>query len=33
VKASSSKWIDERRFVPGNFEWQEGYGGFSGDPE
>ena len=29
VKASSSKWINENRFVPGRFEWQEGYSAFS----
>ena len=29
VKADSSKWINERRFVQGKFSWQEGYGAFS----
>lgn len=29
VKASSSKWINENRLIPGKFSWQEGYGGFS----
>ena len=29
VKASSSKWINENHFVPGRFEWQEGYSAFS----
>jgi REP element-mobilizing transposase RayT len=29
IKGSSSKWINEKRFVPGKFSWQEGYGGFS----
>jgi hypothetical protein len=29
VKASSSKWINEKRFVTGKFQWQEGYGAFS----
>lgn len=29
VKASSSKWINERKFVNGRFEWQQGYGAFS----
>ncbi|MCC6683623.1 MAG: IS200/IS605 family transposase [Bacteroidia bacterium] len=29
VKGSSSKWINERKLVPGRFEWQEGYGAFS----
>jgi REP element-mobilizing transposase RayT len=29
VKASSSKWINERGFVKHRFEWQEGFGAFS----
>jgi REP element-mobilizing transposase RayT len=29
VKANSAKWINKRRFAPGRFEWQDGYGGFS----
>lgn len=29
VKGSSSKWINEKRFVKGKFSWQEGYGAFS----
>ena len=29
VKRSSTKWINERRFVRGHFLWQEGYGVFS----
>ena len=29
VKASSSKWINEQRFVKGKFQWQSGYGAFS----
>ncbi len=29
VKANSSKWINENRFVMGRFSWQEGYGAFS----
>lgn len=29
IKGSSSKWINENRFVAGNFQWQEGYGAFS----
>jgi REP element-mobilizing transposase RayT len=29
IKGSSSKWINERRFLPGRFEWQEGYGAFT----
>src|SRR5690242_9988915 len=29
VKSESSKWIKEKRFCPGAFAWQEGYGAFS----
>lgn len=29
VKANSSKWINQNKFVMGHFEWQSGYGGFS----
>ena len=29
VKANSSKWINENKFVPGKFEWQRGYGAFT----
>jgi putative transposase len=29
VKSESAKWINEQRFVPGRFAWQEGYGAFS----
>lgn len=29
VKGGSSKWINEKKFVNGKFEWQEGYGAFS----
>jgi REP-associated tyrosine transposase len=29
TKASSSKWINEQRFVKGKFQWQSGYGAFS----
>lgn len=29
VKGSSSKWINEKKFIPGRFNWQEGYGAFS----
>ena len=29
IKGSSSKWINERAFVKGRFNWQEGYGAFS----
>lgn len=29
IKGDSSKWINEREFTKGKFEWQEGYGAFS----
>jgi len=29
VKSGSSKWINDNRFVLGNFFWQKGYGAFS----
>ena len=29
VKGASSKWIHEKGFVKGRFEWQAGFGGFS----
>ncbi|WP_264521650.1 IS200/IS605 family transposase [Flavobacterium sp. N1994] len=29
IKASSSKWINEKQFLKVKFEWQEGYGAFS----
>lgn len=29
VKTNSSKWINENKFLPGKFAWQEGYGAFS----
>jgi putative transposase len=29
IKANSSKWINEKGFLNGKFEWQEGYGAFS----
>ena len=29
VKANSSKWINEKGFVKGKFQWQSGYGAFS----
>lgn len=28
VKANSSKWINEQKFLKGKFEWQSGYGAF-----
>lgn len=29
IKGDSSKWINEKRFCVGKFNWQEGYGAFS----
>jgi REP element-mobilizing transposase RayT len=29
VKGDSSKWINEKNFINGRFEWQAGFGGFS----
>lgn len=29
VKGSSSKWINEKKFIKEKFEWQAGYGAFS----
>ncbi|MCK4664336.1 MAG: IS200/IS605 family transposase [Bacteroidales bacterium] len=29
IKSGSSKFIKEKRWVKGQFEWQEGFGGFS----
>jgi putative transposase len=29
IKANSSKWINEKLFVKGKFQWQSGYGAFS----
>jgi len=29
IKANSSKWINEKKFLNVKFEWQEGYGAFS----
>jgi putative transposase len=29
IKANSSRFINERRFVRGRFRWQEGFGAFS----
>jgi hypothetical protein len=29
IKGSSSKWINEKKFVEGKFSWQQGYGAFS----
>ena len=29
LKRSSSSWINEQKWFPGTFAWQEGYGAFS----
>ncbi len=29
IKSNSSKWINDKRFLPTRFEWQKGYGAFS----
>ena len=29
IKGASSKWINEKKFVKGKFQWQSGYGAFS----
>jgi REP element-mobilizing transposase RayT len=29
LKSSTSKWINDNMFLPGLFQWQNGYGGFS----
>jgi REP element-mobilizing transposase RayT len=29
IKGNSSKWINDRKFIKGKFEWQSGYGAFS----
>ncbi len=29
IKGSSSRWINEKKFLKVKFEWQEGYGAFS----
>ncbi len=29
IKAYSSKWINRKKFIKGNFNWQQGYGAFS----
>jgi putative transposase len=29
IKASSSKWINDKKFMIGQFRWQEGFGAFS----
>ncbi|MFK7799198.1 MAG: IS200/IS605 family transposase [Aureispira sp.] len=29
IKANSSKWINEQKWISGKFSWQEGFGAFS----
>ncbi|OYU95538.1 MAG: transposase [Bacteroidetes bacterium B1(2017)] len=29
IKANSTKWINDKQFVIGKFQWQEGFGAFS----
>jgi REP element-mobilizing transposase RayT len=29
IKANASKFINEKKWLPGKFQWQEGYGAFS----
>ncbi|WP_117880615.1 IS200/IS605 family transposase [Aureibaculum luteum] len=29
IKSNSSKWINEKQFINGKFEWQTGFGAFS----
>lgn len=29
IKANSSKWINEKQYIIGKFQWQEGFGAFS----
>ncbi|MCC6844383.1 MAG: IS200/IS605 family transposase [Saprospiraceae bacterium] len=29
VKSGSSKWLNEKKYIPGIFAWQKGYGAFS----
>lgn len=28
IKANSSKWINEKKLIPGKFQWQSGFGAF-----
>jgi len=32
IKNNSSRFINEKEFIPGKFEWQEGFGAFSYSP-
>jgi putative transposase len=29
IKASSSKWLNTKKYIKGKFQWQEGFGAFS----
>jgi putative transposase len=29
VKSGSSKWLNEKKYLPGKFAWQNGYGAFT----
>jgi hypothetical protein len=29
VKSGSSKWLNEKKYIPGKFEWQSGFGAFT----
>ncbi len=29
IKSNSSKWVKEKKFIKGKFQWQEGFGAFS----
>jgi len=29
VKSGSSKWLNERKYIPAKFAWQDGYGAFT----
>jgi REP element-mobilizing transposase RayT len=29
IKSGSSKWLNEKRYLPGKFHWQVGYGAFT----
>jgi len=29
VKSGSSKWLNNKKYIPGKFAWQDGYGAFT----
>lgn len=29
VKSNSSKWLNQKQFIPGKFSWQDGFGAFT----